>query len=384
MAPLAWVGLGTALVLYGSAAPARHLPSDAFVWQLAWPPAVGRAVAEGTGVFATWHVLVAEVAASGQSALVRPDWTALLARGHSVIPVVRIEGRIDERRRGPLVDQVRGLLAGLPPSLRSVEIDHDAATAGLAVYAMFLRALRVALPPDTPIGITVLPTWIASPGFPALAEAADRLILQVHAVDDPRLGLFGADRALGFVRALAGRTRTPFQVALPAYGVRVASTGAGLAVSAEMPASDGARGQEIAADPAEVARFVAEIERDPPDRLSGLVWFRLPVAGDARAWGMATLRDVAAGRQPDGRALALTRRGRVAGASDILVVNAGTDDVVLPRHITLPQDCVAADGLGQYVLEPGRLSLLGAGLLGGRTSVLAGWMRCAGDVHAEK
>ncbi len=359
------------------------LPSDAFVWQRVWRPAVRDALAGGAPYFATWHVLAAEWPADGPPVLTDADWPLLLAHGHAAVPVIRIEGRIDGPRIALLANGIRGVLAAHAMPNAVLEIDHDAATSRLADYTGFLHAMRAVLPSGTRLWITALPSWIAAPGFPALAEAVDRLVLQVHAIDDPRLGLFSAPRALGFVRALTRRTRTPCEVALPAYGARVSDRSRGLSVSSEQPASDARPGLEIAADPVEVARFVAELERDPPDRLVGLVWFRLPVQGDVRAWGMSTLLHVARGSAPDGRAVVATRPVTPHGARQIVVSNAGGDDVALPRQIALPQDCLAADGLGQYVLEPGRLSLRGAGLLGGGASVLAGWMRCSGDVHAD-
>ena len=161
------------------------------------------------------------------------------------MPVIRIEGPIEAARAAGLVAAIQGIVASLPPSLRTqLEIDHDSATARLAGYAAFLGALRSALP-GTRLFATALPTWLASPDFPAFAQAADVLILQVHSIDDPRLGLFDPARAARWVDALARRTSRPFLVALPAYGARAAATGGRLlAVSSEMHAMDGMAGME--------------------------------------------------------------------------------------------------------------------------------------------
>lgn len=359
--------------------------SDAYVWQRRWTPALAEAVIADASLFRAWHVLAAEIAADGAVVTTQADWPALMSGGHAVVPVVRIEGRIDAVRGPSLIAAIRAILGQLPPSLRAqVEIDHDSATAQLAGYADFLGALRSALP-GTGLSATALPTWLASPDFPAFAQAVDLLILQVHSIDDPRLGLFDPARAARWVNALARHTSRPFLVAMPAYGARVAATPGGqlLAVSAEMHAMDGTAGTEAAASPGAVADFLDGLRGDPPDGLRGLVWFRLPTADDHRAWSAATVRAVALGQalRPDIRVV--TRPGWVDGMLDILVVNAGDTDAALPASVPLPPGCGAADGVGQYRLEDAALTLHGNALLPPHGSVTAGWARCpAGRVDA--
>jgi hypothetical protein len=382
------------LLLSGAAPRARALRSDAFIWQLAWTPALADAVAGQRRTFAVWHVLAADIPDAGSPVLARADWTALLAGGHAALPVIRIEGQLTPDRAPGVLAAIVRLVAGLPPAVRAgVEIDHDAATGRLGGYAAFLRAMRASLPPGTALWATALPTWLGAPGFGRVADAVDRLVLQVHAADDPRLGVFDAGRALDAVRRLGRRAGTPFLVSLPAYGARVSVSEAGLRVASEAALLDGQAGAEMAASPDVVAGFLRRLRADPPDGLVGLVWFRLPVAGDRRAWGAATLRRVAEGAPLEAHVAVLARPARAAGVTDILVANTGATDGVLPRRIALPPGCVAADGLGQYVVDDETLVLRGAGapaeagLLPAGGVVPAGWMRCAphgaGDLHAQ-
>jgi hypothetical protein len=363
---------------------ARH---DAFIWQRRWTPALRAAVVAGGGNFGAWHVLVADIGAGGSVAVPGVDWDALRAAGHAVVPVVRIDGRIGAVRAPALLAALQGTLGRLPHGVRgAVEIDHDCATARLAEYAAFLRAARAALPPGTQLAVTVLPTWLGARDFPQAAAAADTLVLQVHAIDDPALGLFDTARARHWVRALAARTDQPFLVALPAYGARVAAVqGRLVAVSAEQTAGDGAAGAEITADPAEVAKFLAWLGAAPPPGLRGVVWFRLATGDDRRAWSAATLRAVMQGGDMSGHAMVAMRAGD-AGATDIFVTNPGGVDVPVPLRIALPAGCVAADGIGQYVLDGFFLRARGHALLPAHEAVPAGWMRCGGaeGLHVEQ
>jgi hypothetical protein len=383
------------LALTGSARQDFLPPSDAFIWQRHWTPALRNAVSASGDFLKHWHVLAAEISRAGQLVPIHPDWPELTAGWHAAVPVIRIEGVVDGQPELP--GRIAALAATWPQAVRSaIEIDYDCPTARLPAYAAFLAALRHALPAKTQILATALPTWLASPDFSAVAGQADRLVLQVHAIDDPRLGLFSAARARRWVATIAQRSRRPFLIALPAYGAREAVTAdhALLAVSGEAPGSDGAAGAEMTADPAEIAAFIAWLRQDPPDFLQGLVWFRLPTTQDRRAWSLQTLRRVAMGETPRPRIALRLQSGRADGVTDLLVVNDSDADGVLPETVQLPAGCKIADGVGQYRRDGAVLTRRGASLAPGggallhaRDAVLAGWMRCgaaAGEQHAAK
>jgi hypothetical protein len=367
-----------ALALVRSTSAPDRISHDAYIWQRRWTPALAGAIEANADLFGTWHVLAAEISASGQLAPTQADWSRVAADKHAVVPVIRIEGQIEPVQTGRLVSEIVALAATMPA--RSLEIDHDSATSHLASYAAFLTALRSALGSGTNLSITALPTWLPSPDFHAVADAADLLVLQVHSINDPRVGLFDAEQAARWIQTLSHRTRRPFLVALPTYGARVAASPSGrlLAVSAEMHALDGEAGSEMAASPAAIVGFLDTLRRDPPDGFRGVVWFRLPTTDDSRTWSAGTLRAVVSGQLPRPNIDVVARPRQPAGMSDIIVVNDGEIDGPLPRSVRLPTDCQAADGVGQYELDGIRLKLRGggSGLLRAHGAALAGWMRC--------
>jgi Protein of unknown function (DUF3142) len=68
-------------------------------------------------------------------------------------------------------------------NVEGVQIDFDAATKGLAGYALFLRQLRAQLPSDTKLGVTGLLDWSSqgnSADLNALAGVVDETVLQSY------------------------------------------------------------------------------------------------------------------------------------------------------------------------------------------------------------
>ena len=136
-------------------------------------------------------------------------------------------------------------------ALAGVEIDYDCPTSKLATYARFLAALRSRLAPSLKLSITALPTWMTSTELEPLTRDLDEIVLQVHAVDDPRRGLFDPDQAERWVREFGRRIHRPFRVALPAYDVRVTwrPDGRLASVEGEMPLRAGAAAASCCAPP---------------------------------------------------------------------------------------------------------------------------------------
>lgn len=279
-----------------------RLPQAAYVWQRNWTPGVREAVAHPLAALDGLHVLAAELDGGGDLTVMRLDAAALAASHRPITLVVRMSGsRPLEGVSLASVLEAGERLRGAGVNVAGLEIDHDCATARLPAYAAWLTAHRPAAP--LRFSITALPTWAESPALAQVAAAVDDLVVQVHAVRAPMI--FDANEAwadlAGFARAV--RT-TPMRVALPTYSAVV-------------------RGDEIGVDPDDVARFVRRLEARPIAGVGGVVWFRLPVAGDEQTWTAATFARVVTDGEPevagavtDGAAESRRRAGGAGAVTD--------------------------------------------------------------------
>ncbi|MGE0386178.1 MAG: DUF3142 domain-containing protein [Gammaproteobacteria bacterium] len=370
-----------AATLAGCPAPAP-LPDGLYLWQRAWTPAVGVALEGMRGQVHELRVQALAVAGDGRRLAIRVEPAVLAGARVPIFAVIRIEGARLFADADPLVTDIVALAArwraaGVP--LAGIEIDHDCASAAVADYGRWLARLRAELAPELALWHTALPAWLDAPGLDRLLAAVDGSVLQVHNVDPPARGLFDPLRAWRWVRDWSARSPRPFRVALPAYGLRVGYDGRGRLLGAEAEIArtyTGAGGVELAADPAAVAAFARRLDRERPARLQGLMWFRLPLAEDARAWSAATLRAAMA------RA-AMTPRFEVAvqGGTDIVVRNLARFDAAEPARIVVRAHCDAGDAADGYALvrragwngfTRDRTRLLRAGE---RRRI--GWLRCA-------
>ncbi|RXZ32348.1 DUF3142 domain-containing protein [Oxalobacteraceae bacterium CAVE-383] len=380
MPPLLLLLLLPALAFLTACSPtstvSAPLTQDAYIWQRRWTPAVPQAMQASGDLVRTWRVLAAESddADADRWTDVAPDWTALAAAKRPAIMVMRIDGQFAEQQETAMQAATiahalalvkRWQQAGV--RIAGLEIDHDCATARLPAYARLLTALRRQLDPAISLSITALPTWLDSPALDGLLAAADEAVLQVHAVLNPRQGLFDARLAHAWLSEFAKHTQHPWRVALPTYGTRVTwdANGriAGIESERPMPAPAGPNvAAELVAQPETMAAFVSQIERDRPRGLAGLVWFRLPTTDDARAWSLPTWRAILA-RQPLTAGLEVLARAprpqlqsaagsrTDAGLRDVMLVNSGGTDAALPSSVRLDARCRTADGINGYVLE---------------------------------
>lgn len=368
-----------------STGPAAALSHDAYIWQRRWTPAVGEAARQSADLVGRWRVLIAEAEGGRVPTRMAPDWPALARSGRPVVLVVRIDGQLQPQTDGTFLAEIGRIVQaaathGVP--VAGVEIDHDCATARLDGYARFLTALRTHIPAGLPLSITALPTWLSSPLFGDVAGRVDEVVLQVHAVRNPRFGLFDPRVALGWIETMARRTDKPFRVALPTYGTRVHWDGNRIAaVESEAPklAGDGPA-DELMASPAAVAGLLHALRRDPPARLVGVSWFRLPTDADGRAWSLGTWRAVVQGDPLRADLAAESRITRTPGLREVVLANAGAVDAELPRAVRLNASCTLADGLNGYELRregatPVLVKAQDGMLRGGQRRVI-GWMRC--------
>lgn len=378
-------GLALACLHAAALSPTPALRQDAYVWQRVWTPAVSAALQQSNALIDGWRVLAAETGADGHLKATHPDWKELAQSSRAVTPVIRIDGQLATWDPTQITSDVASIvddLRGEGISIAGVEIDYDCGTHSLPLYTRFLAALHARLG-TLRISITALPAWLDSPDLDALLAEADEVVLQVHAVRNPHLGLFDAGLARTWAETLAARIRKPFRLALPTYSTRVSwgEDGGIAAVESEMPRlTQGATYSELTVPPRAVAAFVADIERDPPQHLSGLVWFRLPTRDDSRAWSLDTWQAVMQGRVPPEKLALAVRAGQEPGLKDLVLVNEGDMDAELPESLSLPADCSLADGVNGYSLDygPPHLALHRdqQGLLHGHYELRVGWMRC--------
>jgi len=363
-------------------------PHDAYIWQRLWTPKVVAAAAQSANLIARWHLLVGEAAASGHWTAVAVPWTEIRGTDRPIVAVIRIDGRLDEARMPALLDRIAATVASAP-ALAGLEIDYDCPTSKLAGYARFLAALRQRLPSGLALSITALPTWMSSPALERVAAELGEIVLQVHAVDDPRHGLFDPVQAERWVRDFGRRIPGPFRVALPAYDVRVTWRADGKLASVEgerklLTGHDD--GETLGADPKAVLDLIHSLERAAPVGLRGFVWFRLPTTADVRAWSLDTWRAVITGHLPPARLDAALVPTDSPNLWDVTLINEGQVDVSLPRQVRLDPGCEAADGANGFHLasvhtDTAHLLALDGPKDGGRLRAhgkrVIGWARCS-------
>ncbi|CAH0272911.1 hypothetical protein SRABI123_03700 [Pseudomonas sp. Bi123] len=374
-----------ALLLNGCEQPdAPPLDQQLYVWQRQWTPAHDAALRDSHTDFSTLRVLALQAFPQSGWSRARIDPALLKRDGRPLIAVVRLDGQLNGLDRDEVTAQIQQVLSdwqGQGLILSGVEIDHDAGNARLPAYREFLTHLRGVLPASLPLSITALPAWLDSSELPALLATVDSSVLQVHAVSDPRRGLFDPAQAWQWVRAWSRNTSKPFYLALPAYGVALLpGAGGAPVVESEVPIEQGGERRELLADPQQLSKLGAELRADPPAHLAGLIWFRLPLANDRRAWSLTTLIAVARGDTLDSRmGLKLSAQD---GLYDISLSNQGNLDSAWPERLTLAvQGCEGADALAGYALQqrPDLLTFTrlrdGRIPAGGQRAI--GWARCA-------
>ncbi|MCP2075370.1 UNVERIFIED_ORG: hypothetical protein J2Y77_004806 [Pseudomonas lini] len=363
--------------------PMPSLDQQLYVWQRQWTPAHEPALRQSHGDFSRLRVLALQAFPGAGWSRARIDSVMLKADGRPLIAVIRLDGQLKSLDQDEVITQIQQLLSdwqaqGLAPV--GVEIDHDAGNARLPAYGAFLARLRQALPATLGLSITALPAWLDSPALPGLLQTVDSSVLQVHAVSDPRQGLFDPKQARRWAERWSGVTTRPFYLALPAYGVALLTQESGApVVESEVPIDRGGERRELLADPQQVAGLAAQLRTEPPKHLAGLIWFRLPLAGDRRAWSLTTLGAVARGDSLDSR-LAL-QVGEHEGLYDIRLMNQGNLDSPWPQRLTLAVGaCDGVDALAGYTLQqtPGLLTFtrIQEGRLAAGAQRAIGWARC--------
>lgn len=380
------------------AAPATAAPASttlgegAYVWQRIWLPANLMALADSKTVFTELRILAAQDQPGEGWVDAKVDLPSLKSDGRAMRPVIRLDGRL------PSLDanQVAGKAADLVAKWRAagamvdgVEIDFDCAAARLDDYAKLLAAVKAKLPADATLSVTALPSWLDAPGLAGVLAQADESVLQVHAVSDPKHGLFDPKQARAWIDGYARASPKNFRVALPAYGSALVLDAQGHRIGVESESGLPVAGerQELFADPEAVAGLVREIRQDTPAHLTGFVWFRMPLPGDRRAWPLATIAAVIAGK-PLHADFAPEIGDGGNGAFDITVRNSGNLEAKLPSSVEIEgTGCTDSDALPGYRAEKAsgktRFVRESEASLPATQARPLGWIRCTHLVTAD-
>ena len=248
--------------------------------------------------------------------------------------------RADDAVARTIVDLVKELINEARihgVELEEFQLDFDCARKNLAGYRTWLQSLRAVVHP-TPFVITTLPAWLDDSEFRALVREADGYVLQVHSVPISNNGgatLCDTRRARQWVNK-AARLRLPFSVALPTYRCSAGYGPDGKLISVAMDSVQpswppGAQVLEFGTDPDELATLVDEWQKSRPAELRELLWYRVPIASDARNWHWITLSAVMAGRHPKHN-LNVVQDGQ--NPIDLSIFNAGEADEQFNSNVT--------------------------------------------------
>jgi Protein of unknown function (DUF3142) len=387
---------------------AGPLRQEAYVWQRTWNPAVQDSVRQARG-FAELVVLAAEVDLRSENPRVArvPLDATLKTLGKPVGAALRVSefpGLFAQkpgvvRLLEALIREVKTEARTKGIRLSEIQIDYDCPESKLADYRDVLPHLRRAASP-LPLTITVLPSWMRHRrAFRTLIEETDGYVLQLHSLILPRspdeqITMIEPTSARGWVEE-AARFGRSFHVALPTHGYTAAIDEKGELVGllAEGPLfswSPGVTVRTVRSDPAAMAGLIRGWTRDRPSALAGVIWFRLPVAGERLNWPWPTLRTVMAGRAPQ-PAVRLLKREPEPGLVEIDLLNAGEAAASWPATVRVRwrgRSPIAADGLAVYRVVPvrdGEIHLEGSGsglLRPGERRPIA-WLRFAARTEVE-
>ncbi len=362
------------LGLFWAAANSAHaFTREVYVWQRQFTPAVYQAMEAVRDEADGCAVLAAEVSWGKYGPrLFRStvNYLALAAAGRPVGLVLRIGPyagpfSADDATASYLAGVATSVLqacrsCGLEPA--ELQVDFDCASSKLGGYRLWLDALRKAAG-ETKTTFTALPDWLARKEFSSLAHAANGFVLQVHSLEKPRGpdGLFqlcDPERAWKWIER-AGRVGASFRVALPTYGYRLAfdATGKFIALSAEGSSvawPPGSQIRTVRSDVAAVSGLARKISAGKPVGCTGVIWFRLPVAGDRLNWNITTLKVVLRDKVPVS-VLSATVVWSKDGLAELVLVNRGEQDEPLPLKVTARWwgdfEAITADGLGSYLMS---------------------------------
>jgi hypothetical protein len=304
-------------VIAGDVTDNTSLQQEAYVWQRNWDVPVTQAIEQSRHTLAGYCVLAAEVSWSGsvpRVAKANIDFSALKRAGKPIGLALRIgpyAGAFcsDDATTAYLTTQAVTVLARARDTgldVAELQLDFDCAESKLDGYLQWVSAIRKAVHP-VPLTITVLPCWLKHKSSRTLARATDGYVLQVHSLDPPtsvNAPIVLCDSQMACRWAMqADAIGVPFRVALPTYGYLVAfdKRGKFIGLAAESQSRDWQTGttlRQVHADAKDLAALVRKWTAEHPHNMTGILWYRLPVAGDSLNWPWKTMAAVMAGKEP--------------------------------------------------------------------------------------
>ncbi len=402
------------LLLFGAlatdAARADGWTQDAYVWQRQQSPALDAALRDSRGHVRAYCVLASEISwreDSPQITRPRLDFAGLASLEKPIGLALRIGTVTVEKQfvaalpriaaeASALLETARA--AGLNPS--ELQIDFDCPESKLALYRDWLATLKT-VAGETPLVFTALPCWLDhEDAFVALARESGGFVLQVHSLAKPEgiaspFTLCDPEEALRRTRqasVLAKRARATFRIALPTYGYTLGFDAGGrfIGLAAETPRDWPADAQlrTVRADPRAMQALAQKLAVEKPPRATGVIWFRLPVAGDRLAWSAETFFAVIENRPIESR-LAVEINRAQPGLAEIVIVNRGQTVESLPEELRVTWAAgfqpVSWDGIGGYrfhsAFSDSRDHILRISRAPGHAEIAPGRRRAAGWVR---
>jgi len=364
-------GVGYQLTRRPQARESVALPHECYIWQRVWNDDLRESIQQAKADLHGLVVLAAEIdvrPGDEKQIIVPVDYSFLSTLSVPAGIAIRINpysGPFDQD--APAMRSIRQVIetvlekaggAGLEPV--EVQIDYDCAESKLAGYRQWIQAIKQDFP-DYPIVITALPSWMNNRQFKKLVRDSDGYVLQVHSLERPttvdeEIVLCDPKCSVEWVRQ-ADRLGMPFRLALPTYGYLVAYNQqgqfTGLSAGGSMPGwSENTQIKTVLSDPKKIAAMIQEIQTISPKNLSGVIWFRLPVAGDQLNWQWHTLQRIIQG-QPLNENIEVLLEWPHPYLAEVYLVNSGDVDVTdaITVRLEFAGDCLAADGVLGYAVQ---------------------------------
>jgi Protein of unknown function (DUF3142) len=310
-----------------------------YIWQRDWTPAVIDSLSEAARRMDGVVILGAEINFAGKKPEIRKasiDWETVKRQAEHCSVALRVAPfagpfRTDDTPAQTIVDVTKEILGDARAhqvKIEEFQFDFDCAQKSLGSYRAWLQTLRPAIQPIHFV-ITVLPAWLNNSEFLPLVRETDGYVLQVHSVpiSSGSATLCDPHSARDWV-AKAAKLGLPFSVALPTYRGTAGYGPDGKLLSVAMDSIQpswppGTRILEFGADADEIAGLVNAWQQARPTQLRELLWYRVPIATDARNWRWVTLSAVMAGHCPEHK-LRVLQEG--ANPIDLSILNAGEAD----------------------------------------------------------